>query len=61
MRALLVGNVALLDLLFDLGHVDVGDGFGAVEDAADFLESWALCLWVHEEDPDEFDTDPELG
>jgi hypothetical protein len=49
-----------LDLLLDLGEVDVSHGVLAVEDLGDLLEGGALGLDEDEVDPDELDEIPEL-
>jgi hypothetical protein len=49
-----------LDLLLDLGEVDVGDSVLAVEDLGNLLEGGALGLDEDEVDPDELDKIPEL-
>ena len=36
----------MVNLLFDLAHVNLGDGALAVKDAGDFLERRSLCLDV---------------
>jgi hypothetical protein len=49
-----------LDLLLDLGEVDVSHGVLAVEDLGDLFEGGALGLDEDEVDPDELDEIPEL-
>lgn len=51
--------LGVVDVLLHLGHVDVGNGLVAIEDAGDFLEGGALGLDVEEPDEGGLDKIPE--
>lgn len=55
-----VVEAVLMNVLLDGGDVNVGNSVGAVEDTGDLLKGGSLGLGVHEVDPDEFKTDPDL-